>query len=913
MGTELSKREWYHRCLTWFVFVFFSLFMLVTSLICGWVAWVNLYVILMITAVSYVTWNKRFSDRVQSYVFVVASMLNIFGYSVLDDNFYASMVVVCCLAAMTAVYMDAKLMFLLFLLSVVQVVSHICIFHTVTLSTPQDVLSLIIRVLATLFAELFLVYFVNRLYWIEVRLKASLEEARKADRSKADFLANMSHEIRTPMNVIVGMCELILRDDINEEVRENCINIQHSGRSLLAIINDILDFSKLDSGKTELVNETFNIGSMVNDVMNMAMTRKGDKKLEIIARIDPEIPKGLVGDEVRIRQVIINLMTNAVKFTKEGCVVLKITQNRHDYGINLNVSVTDTGIGITEEDQEKLFNSFQQVDTRKNRTEEGTGLGLAICKHLIAQMGGFINVSSTYGKGSTFRFVIPLRVSDAEPFIGIKEAPGRRVAIFVDMMKFKYLRVAKEYMKMIRELGEKFRTELCLFDTMDALGNALETEEYTHCLVGKDEYLQNAEELERIAGKLSLFVIQERNGAISLPGTVKSIYKPFYAMSIAAVLNNEKYIINLNERKAAARFVAPEAKILIVDDNLTNLKVAEGLMRPYNMKITTALSGREALDYLGKTEYDIIFMDHMMPELDGVETTGLIRQMDGEYPKKVPIVALTANAVNGAREMFLSAGFNDFIAKPIELSYLDRVLRAWLRPEKIHSVSEVQKEENEEPATVPEGFKEVVQEEKGLMYAGQNREVYYDNLSIYLKNGPKYKESLQKQYEEGNWSQYIIEVHALKSSSLSVGAVGLSELAKTLEFAGKEERYELIAAKQRSLMKLYERVLQEIKVYLRENGYETKEVEKKDIVIESLSELPEERLDEYMEQLLSACDNFDGEGIVLISKLLSSYSFRGKVLADYFIPVGQLAEEFEYGQAMEEAKKAHALVKEAEG
>ena len=914
MSEGLSKRERIHSYLTWFIFVFFSLFMLVTSLICGWAKWVNLYVVVMIALVSYLTWSKRFSVRTQSYVFVVASMLNIFGYSVLDDNFYASMVVVCCLAAITAVYMDAKLMFLLFLLTVGQVLSHICIFHTVTLLTPQDVLSLIIRVLAMLFAELFLVYFVNRLYWIEESLKASVEEARKADRSKADFLANMSHEIRTPMNVIVGMCELILRDDINEEVRENCINIQHSGRSLLSIINDVLDFSKLDSGKTELIDETFNIGSMVNDVMNMAMTRKGDKNLEIIARIDPEIPKGLVGDEVRIRQVMVNLMTNAIKFTKEGCVVLKVSQNRHDYGINLNVSVTDTGIGITEEDQEKLFNSFQQVNTRKNRTEEGTGLGLAICKHLIAQMGGFINVSSTYGQGSTFRFVVPLRVSDNEPFIGIKDAPGRRVAVFADMKKFKYLKVAKEYMKMIRELGEKFNTELRLFDTMEDMNLALETEEFSHCLVGREEYLQNAEDLEKVARKLNLFVVQERNGALSLPGNIKCVYKPFYVMSIAAVLNDEKYVINLNERKAAARFVAPEAKILIVDDNLTNLKVAEGLMRPYNMKITTALSGREALDYMGKTEYDIVFMDHMMPELDGVETTALIRQMDGEYYKKIPVIALTANAVNGAREMFLSAGFNDFIAKPIELSHLDRVLRAWLRPEKIHSISVVRKEENEEEtSTIPEGFKEVIQEEKGLMYAGQSREVYYENLYTYLKNGPEYKESLEKRYEEEEWSQYIIEVHALKSSSLSIGAVGLSELAKTLELAGKEERYELITAKQRSLMKLYERVLREIEEYLRENGYETRKDETKEITVESLSELPEERLDEYVEQLISACDNFDGEGIVLIAKLLSSYSFQGKVLAQYFAPVGRLAEEFEYGQAMEEAKKAHAQVKEVEG
>lgn len=913
MSTEVSKRERMHCYLTWFIFMFFSLFMLITSLICDWVNWVNVYVIVMMAVVSYFTWSRRISMKVQSYIFVIASMLNIFGYSVLDDNFYASMVVVCCLAALTAIYMDARLMFLLFLMTAGQVFAHICVFHTVALETPQDVLSLIIRAIATLFAEVFLIYFVNRLYGIEQDLKASVEEARKADRSKADFLANMSHEIRTPMNAIVGMCELILREDISEEVRENCTNIQHSGRSLLGIINDILDFSKLNSGKTELVNETFNIGSVINDVMNMANTRKGDKSLEIIARIDPDIPKGLIGDEVRIRQVMINLMTNAIKFTEEGCVVLKVTQNRHEYGINLNVSVTDTGIGITEENLEKLFTSFQQVDTRKNRAVEGTGLGLAICKQLVAQMGGFVNVSSTYGEGSEFRFVIPLRVSDEEPFIGIKEAYERTVAIFVDMRKFNYPKVAREYQNMIRELSEKFHTEIRLFDSMTELEEMLEKGSFSHCFVGKQEYLRHTEQMERLAEKVKIFVVQERNDAIAFSGNIKSIYKPFYAMSVAAALNNEKYILNLSERKNVARFVAPEAKVLIVDDNMTNLKVAEGLMRPYNMKITTALSGREALRFLRKTEYDIVFMDHMMPELDGVETTAMIRETEGEYFKKLPIIALTANAVNGAREMFLSSGFNDFIAKPIELTYLDRVLRVWLPPEKIQSLSVTQNEEETlESSFVTEGFREVIQEEKGLMYAGGSRATYHENLYTYLKNGEEYRASLQRRFEEEDWKQYIIEVHAVKSSSLSIGAVGLSELAKTMEYAGKEGDFDLIVSKQKSVMSLFERVLKEIKRYLRSTGYEIEAGEKESVNTEELTEITEERLNELAEQIFEACDNFDGEEIVRVIKTLTAYSFRGLVLNTYFSAVGRLAEDFEYGQAAEAAKEALARVKEAE-
>ncbi len=911
MSRTESKRDRVHCYLTWAVFTFFTLFMLANSLVVGWANWVNIYALATVALLGLITWNKRVTVKVQSYLFVLVAMSNIMIYSIMEHNFYAAVVVICSLAALTAIYMDAKLSFFLTLLSSGAVVIHVGVLHTIQVATLHDKMSLGICVVAMFAAELFLTYFVNRQYWIEESLKASVEEARKADRSKADFLANMSHEIRTPMNAIVGMCELILREDINDEVRENCINIQHSGRSLLAIINDILDFSKLNSGKAELVEEPFNIGSMVNDVMNMAITRKGDKNIEIIARIDPDIPKGLIGDEVRIRQVIINLVTNAIKFTEEGCVVLKITQSRHEYGINLNVSVADTGIGITEENLEKLFTSFQQVDTRKNRSVEGTGLGLAICKKLIAQMGGFMNVSSVYGEGSNFRFVIPLKVSDTESFITIQNAESSAVAIYVEMKKFKYVRVVKEYMKLIHELSDRFGTRIRLFEDMETFTEEWEANRYTHCFTAKDEYLSHKELFQEIGKNSKVFVIQERNNAIQLSGGIKCIYKPFYAMSVAAALNNEKYILNLGERKATARFIAPEASVLIVDDNVTNLKVAEGLMRPYKMKISTAISGREALDMLRRRKFDMVFMDHMMPELDGVETTELIRDMEGDYYKKLPVVALTANAVNGAREMFLSSGFNDFIAKPIELSFLDRVLRSWLPDEKIQSVSALQLvPESDKDTVLLESFREVIKEEKGLMYAGENRTTYHDNLNTYLKNGEEYKESLQKRYEEEDWANYIIEVHAIKSSSLSIGAVGLSELAKTLEFAGKGEDYELIHARQQTLIGLYSRVLDEIEKYLSLNGCLAEREEIGEWNDASLTELSEEKLTEYVEQICEACDNYDGEGVVVIVNLLSEYSFRGTVLRECFEPVKQLAEDFEYEKARSVAGECFVKLRE---
>ena len=315
---------------------------------------------------------------------------------------------------------------------------------------PEGEISLIIPLVLWTFGLLWLLVVITIIYLIGAEYKVQQSEelrlakiaAEEANRAKSDFLANMSHEIRTPMNAIVGMCELILRDqNISGSVRENCFNLQSSGRSLLSIINDILDFSKIESGKMELIEAEFDLASMLNDVINMTMTRKGDKKIEVMVHADPDIPRSLIGDEVRIRQIMINLMTNAVKFTHTGAVTLKVSYSPQDYGINLKISVEDTGIGITEENLEKLFSSFQQVDTRKNRSIEGTGLGLAISKRLVTQMNGFINVSSVYGQGSVFSFVIPLKVSDSCPFITVNEPEKLNVAVYIDFGKFEQLAV----------------------------------------------------------------------------------------------------------------------------------------------------------------------------------------------------------------------------------------------------------------------------------------------------------------------------------------------------------------------------------------------------------------------------------------------------------------------------------------
>ena len=740
--------------------------------------------------------------------------------------------------------------------------------------------------------------------YIYEKKKKQLESASSA---KSDFLANMSHEIRTPMNAIIGMCELILREqDVSESVRDNCFNIQSSSRSLLSIINDILDFSKIESGKMELIEAEFNIASMLNDVINMTMTRKGQKKIEVMVHADPDIPCGLIGDEVRIRQIMINLMTNAIKFTDEGAVTLNVSFSRQDYGVNLRIAVEDSGIGITEENLEKLFDSFQQVDTKKNRTIEGTGLGLAISKRLVTKMGGFINVSSVYGEGSVFSFVIPLKVSDNKPFISVNNPEKLNAAVYIDFSKFKLVSIERQYMSLMNEMSHQLQVKMQHTHDFDTLKKMIDTNRITHCFIGKEEYIAHKDYFIDVAKRVNVTIVQDMLNSVQVPTEIKCVFKPFYTMSAAAALNNESITTNLSERRGSTTsFSAPKARVLIVDDNLINLKVAVGLMRPYNMQLMTVDSGKAAIAMLRSQDFDIVFMDHMMPEMDGVEATKLIREMEGDYFKKLPIIALTANAVNGVREMFIESGLNDFIAKPIELSALDRVLKTWLPHEYIMAPISTnygkndRRKNNRKKEYSDSGLISV---SKGMGYTGGVEDAYYEILEVYVRKGAEKRIQINSYMEAEDWKNYIIEVHALKSTSLSIGAVELSELAKKLELAGKAGDYDTITKENDALSELYERVIAEGTKLVNERKAQTKSEDNsnEDSLLENISV---EKLNESISAIEEFCADFDGDGIIEKAKEMSGYALLGKPLKPYFDKIAEYAADFEYDSSLAELNR----------
>lgn len=535
-------------------------------------------------------------------------------------------------------------------------------------------------------AEAFMCIMIQYRIWCYQRQQQELLfKAEEASRAKSDFLANMSHEIRTPMNAIMGMCELVLNEkDLSEEVRDNCNNIHLSGRNLLGIINDLLDFSKIESGKMDLICDSYQVSSMLNDIINMAMARKGDKAIELMVDCDPRIPDRLYGDEIRIRQVVINLLTNAIKFTHEGGVLFRISARKESYGVNLIFIIRDSGIGIKEENMDKIFQSFSQVDTKKNRSIEGTGLGLAISKQLVRKMGGVLHVASTYGAGTEFTVVIPQKVVEEKPMVQVHEAADKDCLCYIRMDKFNHPFVKETYQMIMEHIGENLGIRYRICPTLEETKIELASgRKYGHLFLGREEYQESKKYFDRLSNQIYITVVQERMDHAPLAKSMRNVYKPFYVLPIGNVINGEKLSFDPgNKETSAKRFTAPGAKILVVDDNAMNLKVVLGLLKPYHMTIMTAESGPQAIEMAKSADYHIIFMDHMMPGMDGVEALHAIRDLEGDYFKELPIVALTANAVSGAREMFLSEGFQDFVTKPIEMNAMERSLRQWL-PEKL--------------------------------------------------------------------------------------------------------------------------------------------------------------------------------------------------------------------------------------
>ncbi len=616
-------------------------------------------------------------------------------------------------------------------------------------------------------------------------LTEAKEKAEAAAKVKSDFLAKMSHEIRTPMNAVLGMADLLLLSQLNQTDAAHVVNIKKASSSLLDIINDILDFNQIESNNLNICEKDYDILSILTDVINIINFRASEKNLEFLVDIDPFIPHSLCGDGGRIRQTLLNLLSNAVKFTDSGYIKLSLEiKSRTDKEITVVFSVKDSGRGIAQSDMTNLFRAFQPFDAADKKDCPGTGLGLPIVKRLVELMGGELYIDSIYGEGSTFSFALKQTIAVQQPMAMLLNADSTKLAICTDNAL-----LADNVSCMAKKLG----VASAVLPKPGSGGEKYDLSKYTHIIIDYSPKDQERK-ITRVENQ-KIGVLTSPEAVTSLTSNYGDIimFKPLQVRSLADMLN-DKGAQSANqavENTRALLFCTKNARVLVVDDNEVNLHVASYLLKQFNIDVETASSGKLALATLGKADYDIIFMDHMMPEMTGVEAARAIRKLGGKY-LNVPIVALSANVLDEARREFTSAGMNDFLSKPIELNKLSAMLKKWLPQEKMTAPAAefgavATAALSLSPSTGLEELKKVmsgIQEvdvDIGLKHTLNNPAIYITVLKACSEQLEKKIPFMLEVQENGDYNRLKIEVHGMKSALANIGANVISQEAAGIE------------------------------------------------------------------------------------------------------------------------------------
>lgn len=515
------------------------------------------------------------------------------------------------------------------------------------------------------------------------QLNIAKEDAEKANRAKTDFLSSMSHEIRTPLNAIVGFSECLLQAEDLPEAKENAEDIVGASKTLLEIVNGILDISKIEAGKIEIHNSSYKPNELFSEIERLIRARLGEKELEFRVSIAPDIPEVLYGDHSNIKKVIINLLTNALKYTDQGYFTFEVKCINKNNICRLMIDVKDTGRGIKKQDLDKLFTKFQRLDEDRNTTIEGTGLGLAITKQLVEIMGGKIIVQSQYGEGSKFSVILDQQISNeninSENVIVVDnlDLSGKKILVVDDnklnikvaskiLSKYNLnIDSAESGMECLEKIKNGSSYDIIFMDDMMPRMNGGETLLRLKQIEGFKTPII-ALTANAINGMKEKYLNQGFNDYLSKP-----IEKDELHQVLCKYLRDSKEEKNEIEKEEIVYKDYSNKKVLIVDDNKMNIKVASHIMKPYNFEIDEALSGEECLNIIKNKEYDLIFMDYMMPDMDGIETLKNLKKIEGF---KTPVIALTADAVVGAREKFLKAGFDEYVSKPIIKESLNKAI-----------------------------------------------------------------------------------------------------------------------------------------------------------------------------------------------------------------------------------------------
>lgn len=664
------------------------------------------------------------------------------------------------------------------------------------------------------------------------------------------------------------------------------------------------------------------ISSIVNDVISENQIQEREYLPELIFDLDASMPAVFLGDGRKVKKILRHLVGNAVKFTKKGGVCVRIRTLPKDYGVNLDITVSDTGSGISEGELDKITERFYQTDGGRSRSVGGLGLGLPIVSGMVSCMEGFMQIRSETGKGTVVSVSIPQKVADYKPMIALNNRERLCLACYLKTEKYETPEVRDYYNETIVHMIESLDVSMHRVFCMDELKSLVAVCRITHLFIGVEEYEENREWFEKLTGEVKVIVVADRN-FVPMPGTrTKLLKKPFYCLTIANMLNAESEMDEI--RFAEKRMICPNVKILAVDDEPMNLMVAEGIFRQYEMQIKTVYSGMKALELCEKEEFDLIFLDHMMPGMDGVETLKRLRSFFAETGKSAVVIAFTANAVSGAREMFYREGFDEFVSKPIEMVELERVLRNVLPDSRIRFVDKEYKPESggklsadaqKETAKQADDHKTALLEQagihiqNGLQYCLDDMAFYEELLLKFAGDAGKKQEDMTGFFAREDWENYRILVHALKSTARMIGADELSEQAKRLEDAAKDQDTAYIGTHHEEVLIKYRDTVQGIR---RAFGGEANSGQEVDGVKQTEQEISSADLVKKLEEIKESLGTFEAEKAERQIGELNGFVYGADSVADLLREVLQEVEDFEIAAASEKVEAFICRVKGGE-
>ncbi|MBO4882742.1 MAG: response regulator [Lachnospiraceae bacterium] len=840
------------------VYTVMSVVLIIESFIMDWEKWAIMLVVAVLITSWFMHIRSVLRDRDRLWLYSCLMMVTYFFYGVHLTSTFDMALVMCVVIAIYTMTGEKPLV-------------RMCqVFYMVTLGfdlvtmisqgeevTPLLVTRSLLHIGMIILAGWVACVIIDK--WAKVIGSSSeeIETLKEQTDRLNNFLANVSHEIRTPVNAVMGLSSVLEKETLPENIEDNIRAISNAGHRVAEQIGDILDFTEIDMHRLSVSNEPYMIDSVVNDLLSQ-LSHMDQNDLDLVIDLDASVPAELRGDGEKIRKILLHLISNGFKYTREGGVYVRIYSVPREYGINLLLEVKDTGVGMTEFEIEHIYDKFYQSDSSKTRSVGGLGIGIPIVNGFVTAMNGFMDIQSRRGVGTTVKVSIPQAVEDNSKCMSVRNRESVAVGGFLGFMTTGNIGVREFYMDMISNIVAGLYVPFHRIQSKSELEKLLLASHISHLFIGTGEYLENREYIEELSKTIKIAIILDRNRVINSGNKITQIPKPFYGVQIANFLNQtlDDELVEGHEK-----MMCPGVKVLVVDDEPMNLLVARGIFESYGMIVDTVHSGEASIAKCAGEDYDVVFMDHMMPEMDGVEAMKRLRVQASHMRKDICVVALTANAISSAREMFMSEGFDGFVPKPIELPELERVLKhvlpkaavkfvmddgearkiggskkseaktvkAEAKAEKVEAKADTDKqaeakvkaESDRKEAAADKSASSAggafapldelgVDTAAGLAYCGGDEQFYKELLAEYAGDPNAKLEELTRYHDSKNWKDYSIKVHAIKSTSKMIGAMDLSSVALFLEEASKESDEEKVESKHKVLMESYEKLIRTI-------------------------------------------------------------------------------------------------------